>query len=109
MGKFRNYLNHEHENIIADTENENSIWFLDIKKSRVNNKFMTLIYCKLTFSGIFTNFRSFILKSYKYNFLFTLLHRVFKLCSSFDLFHQEIEKQKIIFENYPKSFVDFYI
>ena len=51
---------------------------------------------------------SFIPKSYKYNLLFTLLHRAFKLCSNFELFHQEIYKLKTISENngHPKSFVD---
>ena len=41
----------------------------------------------------------------------TLLHRAFKLCSNFELFHQEIDKLKTIFENngYPKRFVDLFI
>ena len=90
---------------------QNSISFLDIKITRENNKFMTSVYRKPTFSGVFTNFESFIPKSYKYNVLFTLLHRAFKLCSNFERFHQEIDKLKNIFENngYPKSFVDFCI
>ena len=77
--KFRNYLNRQHKNIkfTSETENENSISFLDIKITRDNNKFMTSVYRKPTFSGVFTNFESFIPKSYKYNLLFTLLHRVF--------------------------------
>ena len=79
------------------------------KINRDNNKFMTSVCRKPAFSGVFTNFRSFILKSYKYSLLFTLLHREFKPCSNFDLFHQEIDKLNIIFENYPKSFVDFCI
>ena len=72
---------------------------------------MSSVYRKPTFSGVFTNFGSFIPKSYKYNLLFTLLHKVFKLCSNFERFHQEIDKLKTIFENngYPKSFVDFCI
>ena len=72
---------------------------------------MTSVYCKPTFSGVFTNFGSFIPTSYKYNLLFTLLHRAFKLCSNSERFHQEIDKLKTIFENkgYPKSFVDFCI
>ena len=72
---------------------------------------MTSVYRKPTFSGVFTNFGSFIPKSYKYNLLFALLHRAFKLCSNFERFHQEIDKLKTIFENngYSKSFVDFYI
>ena len=77
---------------------------------------MTSVYRKPTFSGVFTNFESFIPKSSKYNLLFTLLHRAFKLCSTFERFeyffeHQEIDKLKTIFENngYRKSFVDFCI
>ena len=104
--KFRNYLNRQHKNIKfnSETENENSISFLDIKITKDNNKFMTSVYHKPTFSGVFTNFESFISKSYKYNLLFTLLHRAFKLCSNFERFHQEIDKLKTIFENngYPK-------
>ena len=111
--KFRNYFNCQLKNIkfTSETENENSISFLDIKITRDNNKFMTSVHLKPTFSGVFTNFGSFITKSYKYNLLFTLLHRAFKLCSNFERFHQEIDKLKTIFENngYPKSFVDFCI
>ena len=109
--KFRNYLNRQHQNIkfTFEAENENPISFLDIKITRDNNKFMTSVYRKLTFSGVFTNIGSFIPKSHKYNLLFTLLHRAFKLCSNFERFHLEIDKLKTIFENngYPKSFVDF--
>ena len=97
--KFRNYLNRKHKNIksTSETENENSISFLDIKITRDKNKFMTSVYRKPTFSGVFTNFGSFIRKSYKYNLLFTLLHRAFKLCSNFEHFHQDDDKLKSIF------------
>ena len=76
-----------------------------------NNKFMTSVYRKPTFSVIFTNLGSFIPKSHKYNFLFTLLHWAFKLCSNSERFHPEIDKLRTAFENngYPKSFVDFCI
>ena len=111
--KFRYYLNRQHKDIrfTPEIEHENSISFLDIKTSTDNNKFTTSVYRKSIFSGVFTNFGSFILKSYKYNLLFTLLHRAFKLCSNFERFHQEIDKFKTIFENngYSKSFVDFCI
>ena len=59
--KFRNYLNRQHKKIKKKFE-ENSIWFLDIKTSRDNNKFTTSVYQKPTVSGVFTNFGSFILK-----------------------------------------------
>ena len=72
---------------------------------------MTLVYRKPIFSEVFTNFGSFIPKSYKYNLLFTLLHSAFRLRSSFECFHQKFDKLKTIFENnnYPKSFLDLCI
>ena len=90
--KFRAYLNCQHPNIkfTSEIEENNSISFLDIKVSRVNNSFSTNIYRKVLFSGVFTNFESFIPISYKSNLIFTLLFRAFKLCSNFELFHQEI-------------------
>ena len=89
---FRCYLNCQHTNIkfTSEIEENNSISFLDIKITRVNNSFSTSIYRMVTFSGIFTNFESFIPVSYKSNLIFTLLFRAFKLCSNFELFHQEI-------------------
>ena len=89
--KFRNYLNRKHKNIrfTSGIENENSISFLDVKISRDNNKFTTSVCRKPTFSGVFTNFGSFIPKSYKFNLLFTSSHRALKLCSNLELFHQE--------------------
>ena len=58
--KFQNYLNRQHKNIkfTSGTENENSISFFDIKITRDNNKFMTSVYGKPTFNGVFTNFGS---------------------------------------------------
>ena len=96
--KFCNYSNLQYNNIrfTSEIENENSISLLDIKMSRDNSR-------------VFTNFGSFIPKSYKYNLLFTLLHRPFKVCPNFELFYQQRDKLKTIFPNngYPKSFVDF--
>ena len=90
--KFRCYLNCQNPNIkiTSKIEENNSISFLDIKITRVNNSFSTSIYHKVTFSEVFTNFESFIPVSYKSNLIFTLLFRAFKLCSNFELFHQEI-------------------
>ena len=83
--------------LTSNIEMNNSLSFLDIKIVRENNIFTISVYRKLTFSGVFTNFESFIPNSYKYALIFTLLHRAFKLCSNFELFHQEIENLKNIF------------
>ena len=60
--KFQNYLNRQYKNIrfTSETENENSTSFPDIKVSRDNDKFTTSVYHKPAFSGVFTNFESFI-------------------------------------------------
>ena len=73
-----------------------SLSFLDIKISRENNKLMTSVYCKPTFSGIFTNFESFIPDIYKCRVTETLLHKSFRLCSHYENFHQEMETLKSI-------------
>ena len=57
----------------------NSLSFLDIKIIREGNKFATSVCRKPTFSGMFTNFGSFIPNSYKYALIFTLLYRALKL------------------------------
>ena len=54
------------------------------------------------------NFESFIPVSYKSNLIFTLSFRAFRLCSNFELFHQEILNLKNIFKrnSYPCNFID---
>ena len=51
---------------------------------------------------------SFLPISYKYNLVFTLLHRGFMICSSYRSLHFEILKLKQIFRSngYPKNLVD---
>ena len=41
--------------------------------------------------------------SYKYTLILKFLHRAFKLCSNFELFHQEIENVKNIFRKNDSS------
>ena len=102
--KFQGYLNCEHPNkFTSEIEENNSISFLDIKVSRVNNSFSANIYRKVTFNGAFSNFESFIPISYNSNSILTLLFRAFKLCFNFELFYQEILNLKYIFKinGYP--------
>ena len=64
IAKSKKYLNKQHKNIAftSETEQTGSLSFLEIKISRKNNKFVTSVYQKPTFSGVFTNFESFIFK-----------------------------------------------
>ena len=58
------------------------------------------VYCKPTFSGVFTNFDSYIPFSNKYGLISSLLFRAFKLCSNFEIFHREIILLKDIFKSF---------
>ena len=69
---------------------------------------MTSVYRKPTFTGVFTNFQSFIPDIYKRGLIETLLHRSFRLCSNYENFHWEIETLKSILKHnsYPHSILD---
>ena len=95
----------------SEIEENGSLSFLDIIITRENNKFVTSVYRKPTFSGVFTNFESFIPEMHKRGLIETLLQRSFRLCSSYENFHRETETLKSIFKhnNYPQNFVNQFI
>ena len=82
--------------------------FLDVEISRQQGKFVTTVYRKPTFSGVYTHFDSFWLKDYKVGTRYTLAYRSFKICSNCTRFHEELNFLKHVFlENgYPLSFID---
>ena len=94
VGKFRNYLNKQHKNIkfTSEIEENSSLSFLDKTISRENNKFVTSVYRKPTFSGAFTNFESFIPDIHKRGLIETLLHKSFILCSNYEKYYESILK-----------------
>ena len=108
--KFRNYFNKQHKNIkfTSEIEENGSLPFLDTKISHENNKFVTSVYRKPTFSGVFTNFKSFIPDIYKRGFIETLLNRSFRLCYNYENFHWKIETSKSILKHnsYPRNLVN---
>ena len=107
---FREYMSSKHQNINFTVEKENvsSLSFLDVKICRKNGKFVTSVYIKPTFSGVFTNYESFISTYQKRGLLHTLLHRSFSICCDFKTFHSEIDHLKTILikTNFPLNFID---
>jgi hypothetical protein len=69
---------------------------------------MTSLYRKPTFSGMYTNFKSFIAIKYKYSLISSLLYRVFMICSNYELIITEIENLKIIWlkNAFPMRVID---
>ena len=74
----------------------------------MNNHLITSVFRKATFSGVFTNFKSFIPVAYKFGLVYTLLHRSYSTCSSHEKFYEEIVLLKEIFKKneYPQFFID---
>ena len=99
---------HSSISISIEKEKEDCLPFLDINIFRENQKFATNVYRKRNFSGVYTNFKSFIPKTYKIGLIKSLLSPCFSLCSDFIKFHHEIDQLKsILYKNsYPRDLVD---
>ena len=85
---FLEYINKKHKNMkfSIETEINGSLSFLDVKIFRENSKFVTSVFRKETFSGVYTNFISFIPLEYKLCLVHTLLNRCFNLsCDFFEI------------------------
>ena len=82
--------------------------FLDVLITRVGSSFNTSVYRKPTFSGLYSHYESFMPRSYKAGLLYTLLHRAFILCSTWESFHEEVCTLRHTFlkNAYPGFFID---
>ena len=69
---------------------------------------MTNVYRKERFTGVYTNFSSFILLEHKFGLVYTFSHRCFCLFSDMPKFHFEIEKLKeiLLCNGYSNKFID---
>ena len=61
---------------------------------RGKDKFTTSVSRKDTFSGVYTNFSSFVVLGDKFGLVYTLLHRSFTIVSDFSKFQFEVEAVK---------------
>ena len=108
--QFKSYMNNRHHNMKFTSENEenNILPFLDIKVIRSGDNFMTSVYRKPTFSGVYTNYNSFLPEIYKSGLIRTLLFRLYTICSDWNLIHSEIEHLRMIMRRnaYPDRLID---
>ena len=92
-----NFLNKRHPNIrfAMEKQNNDSIAFLDVFISHINNQNLTLqTYHKSTYTGLLLNFKSFTSFSYKLSLIKCLIDRSFKICNNWNSFHNDIENIK---------------
>ena len=92
LEKLQNYLNSKHRNIrfTCEKEHNNPMPFLDILITRNSNGLKASVYHKAIFSGVYSNFNSFISEEYKVVLIFTSLFRTFSIVSDFSRFHLEV-------------------
>ena len=64
--------------------------FIDVLITRTSNGFKTSVYHKPTFSGVYSNFDSFIPEEHKVGLIFTLLFRTFLIVPDFSGSHSEV-------------------
>ena len=93
---------------IFEREDLNNFSFLEVKITRKKNQFVTSIFRKATFSGIFTNCESFIFDTCKTGSAHTLVLWFFKVCSRMDNFYIEVEHLRGNFKcsNYSVNIID---
>lgn len=89
---FFDHCNSMHPNLTftMETESHDTLSFLDVLVSRVGSNFTTSVFRKPTYTSQSTNFYSFISDTYKHNTCYILIHRAYKICSNFTLFHNEL-------------------
>ena len=113
LPKFLNYMNTRHKSMrfTSELEANGQFSFLDILVTRTNGTFTTSVYRKPTFSGLYTKFDSFIPDAFKFGLVYSLLHRVYCISSSWNIVDSEIKKLKDIFlkNGYTAGFLDIII
>ena len=94
-------------NFTYETPTKEYFNFLDIEFKVRNGKIETGIYIKSTDKGLYFDYSSHIPQNYKISLVKILVHRAYRLCSTWDLFHKEVERitKNLINNNFPQSVV----
>ena len=81
LSKFHAYLNTCHPNMSFSFEQEinGKLLFLDVEVSRQQGKYVTTVYRKPAFSGMYTHFYSFLATVHKVGMIYILAYRCFKI------------------------------
>ena len=111
LNYFVDFLNSQHPNIKFTLEKETNkiLAFLDLCITNSDRSCLkTSTYRKKTFTGLLTNFFSFISFSYKVGLIRTLVDRAYKINNSLFSFNNEIKKLTHIFKKhqYPEYLIN---
>ena len=111
MVEFFKFMNEQCECIkfTKEEEHSNQLPFLDVLvKRNSEGKISTTLYRKPTFSGLYLRWDSFVPKQYKRGLINCLIHRAWKICSSYEQFHLEVKfiQSTLIANGYPVNFIE---
>ena len=104
---FLDYLNSQHPNLKFTSESKlSTLPFLDVSVNIEAGIANFSVFRKETYSGLLQNFYSSCPMAWKKGLILCFLHRAYRICSSWALFHEEVEKlRKIFLRNaYPIAF-----
>ena len=110
--EFFNSLNGLHPSLgfTMEREQNEALPFLDVLVQRREKEYITSIYRKKTFTGLYINWHSFCPLSRKINLIKTLAHRALMICSDCTLGGELQNISDILLDNgYPKNIIDRHI
>ena len=87
---------------------KNSLPFLDTRVIRNVNKYVTTIYHKKTFTGVYLNWKSLTARKNKIGLINCLLNRIWRICTTQEQKDDEVSKLRVIFakNEYPPNVID---
>ena len=110
LEKFKMYMNIQHPNMnfTSEAEENDALPFLDVFVQRIASGFVTSVYRKPTFSGVYTHFDSYIPSVYKSSLVSTLLYRSYTICSNWKQIDIEINNIKsfMVKNGFPSHHLD---
>jgi hypothetical protein len=109
-----NYMNTRHSNMrfTYESESNDCIHFIGLTITHLteNNrhKYLTSVYRKPTSTSLFMNFNSFVPLMYRLSVFKCLVSRAIQLCSTWNLFHVEIDnvRSMLLRNAYPSFLLD---
>ena len=91
-----------------ERESDGAIPFLDMLIKREDGKLTSSWYSKPTDTGLVMNYHALAPRKYKRSVVSGFVHRIYRACSTWDLFHISLERAKQILEKnqYPPQFYE---
>ena len=97
---FKEFVNSVHPNITFTVEEEKLgiLAFLDTEVHHTapnsEKQYELSVHRKSVYTGLYFHFSAYMPLAYKINLIKTLIHRIYNICSTRDIFHGQIEKLK---------------